>query len=103
MGFVKEPEGVDFIVGPSVLTEEDRTSIRNTIAAYKRDKRRKNQLQGGKVAIAVSSKLGYVAAPTFIKVKTDDGRYHRVVSQPSRVEEGAGFYKSAKRKNKRAR
>lgn len=103
MGLVKEPEGVDFIVGPSILTEKDRTSIRNAIATYKRDKRKKNQLQRGKVAIAVSSKSGYVATPTFIMVKADDSRYHRVVSQPLRVEEGVGFYKSAKRKNKRAR
>ena len=36
MGLIKEPKGVDLIVGPSVLTDKDRQLISATIAAYKR-------------------------------------------------------------------
>ena len=36
MGHIKEPEGVDLIVGPSILTEQDRRMISEIIANYKR-------------------------------------------------------------------
>ena len=35
MGLIREPKGVDFIVGPSVLTEEDKKMISGIIAHYK--------------------------------------------------------------------
>jgi hypothetical protein len=36
MGLIKEPKGIDFVVGPSVLTEKDRQLISSAIADYKR-------------------------------------------------------------------
>jgi hypothetical protein len=35
MGLIKEPKGVDLVVGPSVLTEQDRKLISEIIANYK--------------------------------------------------------------------
>ena len=35
MGHIKEPEGVDFIVDPTPLTNEDRKRISEVIAHYK--------------------------------------------------------------------
>ncbi len=36
MGLIKEPKGVDLVVGPSILTNEDRQIISDIIASYKR-------------------------------------------------------------------
>ncbi len=36
MGYIKEPKGVDLVIGPSVLTEQDRKIISEIIANYKR-------------------------------------------------------------------
>jgi hypothetical protein len=36
MGLIKEPKGVDLIIGPSVLTDKDKQMISDVIAAYKR-------------------------------------------------------------------
>ena len=36
MGYIKEPKGIDFIIGPSVLSEKDKKMISNIIAEYKR-------------------------------------------------------------------
>ena len=36
MGYIKEPKGIDFIVGPTTLTEEDANLIKEAIVAYKR-------------------------------------------------------------------
>jgi hypothetical protein len=36
MGYIKEPKGVDFIVGPSTLTAKDKKMISDIIAKYKR-------------------------------------------------------------------
>ncbi|MDZ4810393.1 MAG: hypothetical protein SGI96_19320 [Bacteroidota bacterium] len=36
MGYVKEPKGVDLVIGPSVLTEQDKKMISEIIAHYKR-------------------------------------------------------------------
>ncbi len=51
MGLVREPKGVDFIVGPSVLTKEDRKVISDIIANYKKtghlpSKQKKQRLRG---------------------------------------------------------
>ncbi len=35
MGYIKEPKGVDLVVGPHVVTTEDRTIISEAIAHYK--------------------------------------------------------------------
>jgi len=35
MGYIKEPKGVDLVIGPSVLTEQDRKMISEIIANYK--------------------------------------------------------------------
>jgi hypothetical protein len=35
MGYIKEPKGVDFVVEPHVVTEEDRKIISEAIAHYK--------------------------------------------------------------------
>ncbi len=36
MGLIREPKGVDFIVGPSVLTDKDRKIISEIITNYKK-------------------------------------------------------------------
>jgi hypothetical protein len=36
MGLIKEPKGVDLVVGPSVLTNKDKQLISAAIAEYKR-------------------------------------------------------------------
>ncbi|HXL56412.1 MAG TPA: hypothetical protein VN958_09155 [Chitinophagaceae bacterium] len=36
MGLIREPKGVDLIVGPSVLTDKDRKMISEIIANYKK-------------------------------------------------------------------
>ena len=35
MGYIKEPKGVDFVVEPHVVTDEDRRIISEAIAHYK--------------------------------------------------------------------
>jgi hypothetical protein len=35
MGYIKEPKGVDFVVEPHVVTNEDRKVISDAIAYYK--------------------------------------------------------------------
>jgi len=35
MGYIKEPKGVDLIIGPSVLSEQDRKMISDLISIYK--------------------------------------------------------------------
>ena len=35
MGYIKEPKGVDFVVEPHVVTEEDRKIMSQIIADYK--------------------------------------------------------------------
>ena len=35
MGYIKEPAGIDFVVGPAILTREDRKKISEIIAYYK--------------------------------------------------------------------
>lgn len=36
MGHIKEPQGVDFVVDPSPLTEDDKKKISEIIAYYKK-------------------------------------------------------------------
>jgi len=38
MGYIKEPKGIDLVVGPSELTKQDTTCIRLAISAYKNKK-----------------------------------------------------------------
>jgi len=35
MGYIKEPEGINFVVDPTPLTKEDRKKISEIIAYYK--------------------------------------------------------------------
>jgi hypothetical protein len=37
MGYIKEPKGVDFIVAPTKLTEDDIFAIQSAISNYRRD------------------------------------------------------------------
>jgi hypothetical protein len=46
MGYIKEPKGVDLIVGPSVLSEQDRKMISDIITIYKRTGKMPNQRKG---------------------------------------------------------
>lgn len=41
MGYIKEPEGVDFIIKSEPLTDEDREQISKFIQEYKRKQRNK--------------------------------------------------------------
>jgi hypothetical protein len=43
MGYIKEPEGIDLVVGPSILTEQDKLMISNVIANYKQTGKKPNQ------------------------------------------------------------
>jgi hypothetical protein len=36
MGYIKDPEGIDLVVGPSILTAEDKMMISEIIADYKK-------------------------------------------------------------------
>ncbi|WP_158799497.1 hypothetical protein [Pedobacter sp. L105] len=36
MGYIKEPKGVDFIIAPSVLSDQDKELFREAIATYKK-------------------------------------------------------------------
>ena len=42
MGYIKEPDGIDFVVDPKPLTDEDRKMISEVIAHYKATGRRKS-------------------------------------------------------------
>jgi len=35
MGYIREPEGIDFLVSPTVLTSEDDNAIKQAINSYK--------------------------------------------------------------------
>lgn len=35
MGYIKEPKGVDFLIAPTTLTEDDTYAIRAAITSYK--------------------------------------------------------------------
>ncbi len=48
MGHIKEPEGVDFIVDPTPLTNEDRKRISEIIAYYKATGKKNCHLQNQK-------------------------------------------------------
>lgn len=41
MGYIREPKGIDFVVDPKPLTEEDRKMIRDAIAHYRATGRKK--------------------------------------------------------------
>ena len=43
MGYIKEPEGVDFIIKSEPLTDEDREQISQFIREYKRKNRVKEK------------------------------------------------------------
>jgi hypothetical protein len=36
MGYIREPKNVDFVVSPSVFTEEDQNQVMEAIAEYKK-------------------------------------------------------------------
>ena len=36
MGYIKDPEGIDLVVGPSILTAQDKLMISEIIANYKK-------------------------------------------------------------------
>ncbi|MEO8108671.1 MAG: hypothetical protein ABI594_01495 [Ginsengibacter sp.] len=56
MGLIREPKGVDFIVGPSIVTNEDKKMISDIIANYKKtgklpSKQKKQTSSGGRRSI----------------------------------------------------
>ena len=46
MGYIKEPKGVDLIIGPSALTERDKKMISEIIAHYKRTGKKPSAKKG---------------------------------------------------------
>ncbi len=36
MGYIREPKGVDFLIAPTIITEDDKWAIKAAIANYKR-------------------------------------------------------------------
>ncbi len=59
MGYIKEPKGVDLIIGPSTLTERDKKKISEIISHYKRTGKKPVR---GKVLSQTSLKKKKVAA-----------------------------------------
>lgn len=49
MGLIREPKGVDLVVGPSILTEQDRQMISDIIAVYKRTGKLPSKAAKGKL------------------------------------------------------
>ncbi|MEO8147393.1 MAG: hypothetical protein ABI723_07140 [Bacteroidia bacterium] len=49
MGFIKEPKGVDLVIGPSVLTEQDTKMISEIIVHYKRTGKTPNKTQRAEI------------------------------------------------------
>jgi hypothetical protein len=60
MGHIKEPLGIDFVVDPTPLTEEDKKQISEFIAYYKRT--------GKKMPIPKTSKRRRTARSTKVKL-----------------------------------
>ncbi len=46
MGYIKEPKGVDLIIGPATLTERDKKKISEIIAHYKRTGKKPSAKKG---------------------------------------------------------
>lgn len=44
MGYIKEPEGIDLVVEPSILTEQEKSMISEIIANYKLTGKKPNGL-----------------------------------------------------------
>jgi len=42
MGYIREPRGIDFVVGPSQRTPEDMKAIQRAIAAFRKSKENPN-------------------------------------------------------------
>jgi hypothetical protein len=57
MGYIKEPQGVDFVVEPHVVTEEDRRIISEAIAYYKATGKFKKVPSPKKARRAVNKKV----------------------------------------------
>ncbi len=61
MGLIREPKGVDFIVGPSILTDKDKKIISKIITDYKRTGKlpsavkKQTQLRGRKSSASTKS------------------------------------------------
>jgi len=55
MGYIKEPEGIDFFVDSKPLTEKDRQEISDIIAYYKLTGRKK-KISSNKKALVAKSK-----------------------------------------------
>ncbi len=58
MGFIKEPVGVDFIVDPTPLTDDDRNKISELIAYYKKTGRKMSFVKSKKQLPAKLSAKG---------------------------------------------
>lgn len=52
MGYIKEPEGIDLVVDPTPLTEEERKQISKIIAYYKSTGRKMPLQKNSKKKIA---------------------------------------------------
>lgn len=66
MGYVKEPEGVDFVVAPGQLSDEDKLAFKNAFAVVKV----KKWTAGANVVVSVNltDKIGVVYKPVGIKI-----------------------------------
>jgi hypothetical protein len=56
MGYIKEPKGVNFVVDPKPLTEQDRKMISEVIAHYKATGRKKGHTMTKKLSRRAKSK-----------------------------------------------
>ena len=57
MGYIKEPKGVDFVVEPHVVTDEDRKIISEAIAYYKMNGKFKKIAKPKRVSRATTKKV----------------------------------------------
>ena len=62
MGYIKEPEGVNFIVDPTPLTAKDRKKISDIIAYYKSTGRKMRLTKSKKSNLRISSNKKKVLA-----------------------------------------
>jgi len=83
MGYIKEPKGVDLVVGAGELTEEDTIYIRQAIAAYKKNKAKIDRVEIGSYLGKAYKQGSYVARPQTLSIKANDGKVHLFKVSPA--------------------
>lgn len=104
MGYIKEPKGIDLVVGPSELTEQDTNCIRLAISAYKNKKTagKFSSIKEEQSMVKESLQSSYVSLPQTLAIKAKDGRIHMLkVTGPSKSRVKSVLYAGKKETNKK--